>query len=316
MQYKNIAMVQKKEFMNNLILIFPSCPSDYNKVDDNYKKEFDLAKKSKLDTILFSYERLLEGKIVFRFSNNKDPEKYLDDVLAETGATRNVIYRGWMLTPNKYQFLYRTLKHYNHTLVNTPMQYVNCHYLPFYYGSVKKWMGKATWFTDIKWDSVDKALKEMDGLVYMIKDFVKSEDKLHYKELINPDNYTCDDVTSMYNIIRMFIDDREPLFNEGIVLKEMLNLKLYGDTGGKGKFIHNEWRYFFIRNGNDLEMIAYPKKVISGMNAPKYSFVKNIATKLDSNFFTIDVAESDKINDHWVNFLQKINKSKKVLETV
>jgi len=39
------------------------------------------------------------------------------------------IYRGWMLKPGIYESLYNTLLEKNLQLINSPVEYKNCHYL-------------------------------------------------------------------------------------------------------------------------------------------------------------------------------------------
>lgn len=40
------------------------------------------------------------------------------------------VYRGWMMTPRKYQIAYNQFLD-NIRLINTPQEYVNCHWLPY-----------------------------------------------------------------------------------------------------------------------------------------------------------------------------------------
>ena len=40
------------------------------------------------------------------------------------------IYRGWMMPVPMYENLYNTLLDFNLELINNPMQYKHCYYLP------------------------------------------------------------------------------------------------------------------------------------------------------------------------------------------
>jgi hypothetical protein len=40
------------------------------------------------------------------------------------------VYRGWMMSPAKYQSLYDALRNRGIELINDPKSYKHCHYLP------------------------------------------------------------------------------------------------------------------------------------------------------------------------------------------
>lgn len=78
-----------------MTILFPSDYFNKKAVDEDLKKEYDAVLATGLyDVILFSYDDWFNNDVI---ELDHRPEKMT-----------NVIYRGWMMTPEKYeQFEYR-----------------------------------------------------------------------------------------------------------------------------------------------------------------------------------------------------------------
>ncbi len=75
-------------------ILFCESPFQANKVDEDFEDQFSSAKENGFETLLFNFEDLTN---VDRFSVATKRIKQNEKLV-------NVIYRGWMLTPNNTQF--------------------------------------------------------------------------------------------------------------------------------------------------------------------------------------------------------------------
>ena len=111
--------------------IFCSEPFYPNEPDYAYQKEAETVLQQGFEYELFSFEDLSEGKISSAFNKVKSCEK-----------PEIAIYRGWMLKPKEYEVLYNELKSRNIVLINSPKEYLHCHYLPESYEIIKDYTPK------------------------------------------------------------------------------------------------------------------------------------------------------------------------------
>ena len=80
-----------------------------------------------------------------------------------------------------------------------------------------------------------------------------------------------------------FKESRGKLFNEGIVFKEYCPLRKYGDKT-------NEYRIFVYKH----KIISVSQNTELGYGQqPNYEFVREIIQNIDSNYFTVDIAEKE-----------------------
>ena len=273
--------IKTKWFNNNKMkkykILFPCCPLYPNDVDPDYKTEYNLADIMGLGILYYDYEKLVQDTKV------KIPQFFRK----KTFETSNVIMRGWMLKVEDYAFLYHYLAERGHTLINTPEQYKRCHWLPESYPHLKAF-SPATLYspgTDIEvlWCLVQR----MGGKDFILKDYVKSEKGIPHLFKIDGNIKKSE----FAKIINEFVEERGKLFNEGIVLREFIDLKKYdGEV--------NEWRCFVL-NGEvaDLSQNSNIKGLIA---APAKELVKFTCDTLRglSNFFTVDFAEKE--NGSWI----------------
>ena len=79
-----------------LYILFCESPFQTNKVDEDFEDQFISAKENGFETLLFNFEDLTSAD---RFSVATKRIKQNEELV-------NVIYRGWMLKPSKYEMLY------------------------------------------------------------------------------------------------------------------------------------------------------------------------------------------------------------------
>lgn len=265
-----------------MIILFPSEPFSPKEVDFSLKPEYEAAKLVGFKTFLFDHDELIKtGRFISDIPIIDVPEKYIK------GEFKKVILRGWMLKPTGgYNNLCGKLLVKGYELINGPVQYLNCHHFPKYYSFIKEYTAKSTWGPSFERDVIDTARKYMflDGdCDLLIKDYVKSAKG-------NPDLFILKkELTSdeFYERVERFVKERGSLFETGIVLKEVVDLKKYeGQT--------NEWRIFFL-NKEPISIGFNSEKLIGQSRPSLNSLIKfhELGKVIESNFFTMDIAEKE-----------------------
>ncbi len=253
-----------------MIFLLPSEPSNIRKVDYEFKSEFTSISILGFRVYLFDHDQFVEnGEFVsnFEFSNKSD----------------SVILRSWMLKGDQYINLWNTLNSKGFSLINSPDQYLNCHYYPNVYDKIKSHYPQSVWSKDLSDESFINLKNMIDGDIIM-KDYVKSE-KGFNDIFILENNIQNEDLIKR---VHKFKDARGKLFNEGLVFKKKLNLKKYGNKT-------NEFRLFYLYH--KLISISQNSELGFGNN-PYIGFLDSIVESIDSNFFTIDLAELE--NGEWI----------------
>ena len=250
-------------------ILFPRHEVDKKKVEDQYMEEHHAAKLQSHDCYSFNYDEftMMSGDFISNIPQADDDTP--------------LMLRCNMLSVPKYEILYNLLKEKGYALINTPEQYKNCHHFPESYDYTKDYTSKSIFIK--KWDeSILQDISDFfEGKDFILKDFVKSEKQ-------NPDLFIMVGGISgeeLLDKVERFVEARGKDFVEGLVFKEFVDLKKHGDNV-------NEWRLFFY----DKRLISCSQN--SGIKplkcSPPYKKIaEDVAAQIDSNFFTIDIAEKE-----------------------
>jgi hypothetical protein len=259
-----------------MIILFPSEPFSPKEVDFSFKPEYEAAQTVGFKVCLFDHDEFVSSG------------KFTHNLSSVSENAEELILRSWMLTEEQYQSLYSKLFALKYLLINDPKKYLNCHHFPNAFPHIKDHTAMAWWTAGwnefLDKDKIDwKAVRSLLGGDVIIKDYVKSEKGnpdlfILKKELTN---------TEFFERVLKFIEARGKLFNKGLVFKQVESLKKYdGQT--------NEWRIFFLNN----------KPINFGFNSEKLFYTSqpsfkqlidfyDLAKKINSNFFTMDIAEKE-----------------------
>jgi hypothetical protein len=155
----------------NLRIIFCDNLID-RKIDPDFEEEYRAAVAHDIPVSLLSFEDLNQSNITKSIARIKGAE---EDALA--------IYRGWMLEPDRYALLYQGLLEKKIRLLNTPEEYMTCHYLPASYDFIKAMTPLTVWKESlvVDFDDVFKLIAVFDNAPIIVKDYVKSQ-KHHWAE--------------------------------------------------------------------------------------------------------------------------------------
>lgn len=255
--------------IQNINFIFCNHPLYQHKVDADYKDEYDMARLNNACS-LFSYEELLKGKV----------KLYGDEIQGLT------IYRGWMLKPQLYRKLYDELEQRGIILINSPEEYEYCHLLPGWYEDFKDQTAFSVWSTENYVENVVQMTEMLEGS-YIVKDYVKSRKHEWYDACYIPN--ICDK-EQVKKVVNNFVTRQGDELVGGVALRKFIELKQMGYHKQSGMPLSEEYRVF-VYAGKILTIDNYwTENENVKLTEEECQWIASVATKVKSNFATIDVA--------------------------
>ncbi|WP_075344527.1 ATP-grasp domain-containing protein [Tenacibaculum agarivorans] len=252
-------------------------------IEPDYEEEKKSAINAGFDFSLISFEELTDGNITTALRFVKEPE-----------SREFAIYRGWMLTPTQYQNLYSGLLKKNIELINSPEEYKHCHYLPDSYEKIETKTPKSNWTTELDNDSILKLAEEFGDNPIIVKDFVKSEKHNWEEACFIPNASNSNKVKS---VVDKFIELRGDSLNEGLVFRQFQELEYLTEHSKSRMPLTKEFRIFFA-NKKIVKVFDYWDEGKYGETNIELDDFIEIAQKIESNFFTMDVAK--KKDGEWI----------------
>lgn len=252
-------------------------------VDPDYEDEFEAARQSGFATQFFSYESLTKDKDA-QFATRR---------IKRSDSLQRIVYRGWMLKPHQYALLYNALLAKNYRLLNSPVEYQNCHYLPDSYRFMSAHTPKTVWLTlpnqQVNYDQVFNAMTAFGDAPLVVKDFVKSQK--HYWDAACYIS-TAANKENVKSVVERFVELQGTDLNEGLVFRQYVPLNDLIIHSKSGMPLKQEYRLFFF-NKELLGCYDYWEEgeYLSGEKPPLDLF-KSIAEGVESNFFSMDIAKT------------------------
>ncbi len=225
-------------------IIYPLNPLESKEADEPYQEEFSFLKSNGVDCSLFDFDALDFDE--FR----PKPKIFNGDV---------VLYRGWMLNPERYRKLVDLVKSKDAMPVTTYDKYLNCHHLPSWYDSCAEFTAESRFFADD--ENLTKNVEALGWGAYFVKDFVKSNSTERGSIASSPE-----EVTEIVELIKKYRGEIEG----GIAIRRVEN---YNEE--------TETRYF-VFNGK-----AYSPEG----KVPE--IVLDIAQRIDAPFYSVDIIQRD-----------------------
>ncbi|ADO59871.1 ATP-grasp domain-containing protein [Paenibacillus polymyxa] len=265
-------------------VLFCSNPMNSKQVDDNYEQEYDAARSVGITTALIDIESLLAGDTKSAIRNVRMKEE-----------SSLAIYRGWMLNPQHYRNLYEALQSKNIILINTPEQYIHCHYLPNSFKHIKSKSMETEWIEVSQMETLlRESLKKFGNRPLIVKDYVKSRKHDWLEACFIPN---ANDIEHAEKVIHRFIELQAEMLAEGIVLREFVDLEIIGFHPLSRMPLANERRLFFLNQQLIANFDYWDEVLYQNNDFPLDEFVA-LAQKVESNFFTMDVAK--KKDGKWI----------------
>jgi len=269
-------------------ILFCNSPLDNKKTDPDFEVEFVAARENGFETHIFSYEDL------------KDADALLSTKRIKTaGVLQDIIYRGWMLKPKEYSLLYETLFRKNYKLINTPVEYQTCHYLPDSYRFISAKTPKTIWFRienrEPDYNQILPSIQSLGSSSLIVKDFVKSQKHYWKSACFIP---SANDTENVKSVINRFIELQGADLNEGLVIREFVELNDLSIHSKSGMPLKQEYRLFFFKKQLLASYDYWEEGQYSDNEQLPLSSFKKIAETIESNFFTMDIAKRK--NGEWI----------------
>lgn len=265
--------------MKQTYILFCESPFQANKVDEDFEDELLSAKENGFETLLFNFEDLISED---RFSLATKRIKQNEELT-------NVVYRGWMLTPKQYAVLYDDLLSKNYKLINTAEEYQNCHYLPDSLKFIATRTPKTVFEKFDNEKSIDKLIEKSSIFgqkPVILKDYVKSEKHDWDTACFVADASATDQLKQTINKL---VELRGKYLNEGIVVREFIELNDLTIHSKSGMPLTEEYRLFFC-NQQLIGIYDYWEEGEYTLSKPNTTAFEEIARRVESNFFSMDIA--------------------------
>jgi hypothetical protein len=248
-------------------------------IDPDFQDEHDTALRRGFQVDLISYEDVKASKIARSISRLKThPE------------IETAIYRGWMIPLDKYFLLYEALLAKNIKLINSPQEYKNCHYLPECYKWIKDFTPKTNWTPltgEADFDKIFQLTAEFKNRPIILKDYVKSQKHNWREACYIPD---ASDQERVKSVVLKFIELQVKDLNVGLVFRRFEELEFLTKHHKSGMALTKEFRLFFLR-GRLIQVLQYWDEGDYGEAKPDLELFSEIGQRIDSNFFTMDIAK-------------------------
>ncbi|HEX2621916.1 MAG TPA: ATP-grasp domain-containing protein [Phototrophicaceae bacterium] len=269
-----------------MIVIFCRDLLDSKQVDAAYEAEAKAAHSLSIDYHLIDFEAIV----------THSAKRAVQHVPTQT-TPQQAIYRGWMLKPPQYTALYDSLKERDIELINTPAMYHHAHYLPENYPIIKDhtprsicipWMGQSS-ITDIY-----QALQVFGNSPIIVKDYVKSQKHYWHDACFIPN---ASDHTDVERVVRRFLELQGDDLNEGLVFREFVEFEPLVEHSVSGMPLTKEFRVF-VRDGQAVYSTRYWSEGDYRDEAPEIDRLLEVAQRVNSRFFTMDVAR--RLDGEWM----------------
>ena len=246
-------------------LLFPADYFDKRSPDGAMRAEYEAAvAEGRLDVSLFDLELFDErGRASLA-------RPFLDPGLP-------LIYRGWMMKPGEYGSFHRALVGLGLRPITSPEAYAEFHMFPLAYERHEALRSSSPGLLAFPGTDADAGMVNGRFERFMVKDYVKSVKGTSFPASVRTPISQGD----LDALVEEFVRLRGGLFTEGIVLKEVVDLKRYGDAT-------NEWRAFCLRG--KLLNVCRNSNQHANVPEPPAGLVASCES-LGSPYYTVDFAE-------------------------
>lgn len=265
------------------IVLFCSSGLDPDEVEPDFAAEQTAAVASGYRTSLVDHEELTSGSAtrgVIRVGK------------AETGTCG--LYRGWMLSVERYESLYRVLQVRGITLINTPDAYRACHWLPESHARIAAWTPESLWIPtadlmregQVNWDRVVSSAATFGTNALVVKDYVKSQKHDWQGACYVPRG---DDAEAVRRVVSRFLELQGDDLAGGLVIRRYVSLRQIGRHQQSGMPLSEEYRIFFL-DGRPIVAAPYWDLDAEVAGDLPMAELAAIVHDIPSRFFSMDVA--------------------------
>ena len=264
---------------DELYLLFCESPFQANNVDEDFEDQYTAAIANGFKTLFFSFDDLV----------STDRSSIATKRIKPNDSLVTIVYRGWMLTPKQYSILYNDLLAKNYKLINTVEEYQNCHYLPDSLKFIESRTPRTVFEKYENENSIDQLIEKSTVFkqkAVIVKDYVKSEKHDWETACFVAD---ASNTIELKKTIHTLIELRGSHLNEGIVIREFVELNDLTIHSKSGMPLTEEYRLFFCRK-KLVGIYDYWEEGEYKLAKPNTAEFEEIATGVESNFFSMDIA--------------------------
>jgi hypothetical protein len=211
--------------------------------------------------------------------------------VGERSEPATALYRGWMLSPQRYAELFEALLNRGVRLINDPQAYRQCHWLPECYPIIERHTPQSVWLgadAGLDIDRVMAALTPLQPRPVIVKDFVKSQKHYWYEACFIPDS---SDRAAVDRVVRAFLDLQGEDLAGGLVFREYVELRRLTEHSRSGMPLSEEYRVFVL-DGRPVFMCNYWEEGQYDSHPPVLSQFEDVMRMVPSRFYTMDLART------------------------
>ncbi len=257
-------------------ILFPSQMFEPRRVDDAFAEQEEAARAAGFETALINQDRLDEGGCA----------RAVRAISAEGAA----VYRGWMLTSERYAELHGALQERGIALINTPEEYRHCHHLPESFHMIASRTPPSVWVPcgpeGVDIEKVVEAARRFGDRPVIVKDYVKSRKHEWDDACFVP---SAADEKRLRSVVSTFLERQGDLLVGGVVLREFIDLQSVGSHPKSGMPLTREHRVFVL-DGEPLVTGRYWSDADYGDDDVPLGEFAGIMKAVRSRFFTMDLA--------------------------
>jgi len=261
-------------------LLFCSDPLIPRQPDSAFAREAAAAQNLGLSFALIDFEALTHGHDALQAIRR----------VPLPSANSPSIYRGWMLKPAVYAALFDALLAKGVRLINDPVAYKHCHYLPDSYTKIEVHTPRSVWLSMAENPTIDKIMRAIEpfgNTPIIVKDFAKSRKHEWFEACFI---HSATDRIAVERVVARFIELQEDDLNEGLLFREYVEFEPLAQHDKSGMPLTKEFRFFFL-DGEPIMVTKYWDQGDYRDASPPIEHFSEIAKGVASRFFTMDVAK-------------------------
>jgi hypothetical protein len=263
-------------------MVFCDDPGDPGAVEEDFRAEHEAAAGAGFSMSLLDAEALDEGALeraVRRVPRSETP--------------RLGIYRGWMLTVERYAALHGALRRRGLELINSPEQYRTVHHLPACHDIIESCSPRTVWLElgageEPAPEALERVLAVFGDRPLVLKDYVKSQ-KHHWNEACYVPS--ASDLGAVRRVVRRFLELQGEDLQGGLVFREFVELEPLGTHSRSGMPLTLEHRVFVL-DGRVLALMPYWEEgSYDRAQTLSLEVFSGVLRAAPARFYTMDIAK-------------------------
>jgi hypothetical protein len=259
-------------------ILFPQNPWMKKLPEPVFEPEFDAAKALGFQCLLFDEEAFCQGDIGLSFKR------------LSPGTGDDLIYRGWILSEERFRQFHDALLVHGYNLVSSAAQYAEVTYFPNYYPKIRERSPAAVW-TDTPDSFLAWSLsRKLGDGPFVLKDHIKSAKHLWHEATFVPKGSGRENFERIAENLKK---EQGDTFHRGFVVKQYVPLRSRGESPREYPMCE-EYRLFFWKR----QLLIASHYHRQSENPVDWSPFIELAQRFDAPFFTMDVAQAE--SGEWI----------------